>query len=86
MASEDLLPSDVKRPGNLKLPVSGCIVSMRERSVGAQSGAPPQKGKGKGKKNAKGPQIVKEFHLNGGSSPASVIPVSYTHLTLPTKA
>ena len=55
MASSDLLPSDLKRPGLLKQPVSGCIVSVRERSVGAregpaQSGAPPQKGKGKARK------------------------------------
>ncbi len=78
MASSDLLPSDLKRPGLMRQPVSGCIVSVRERTFGpregsAQNGTSPPKGKGKAKKNAKGPQIIKEFHLNGGSSPASVV-------------
>ena len=91
MASSDLLPSDLKRAGLLKQPVSGCIVSVRERTFGpregsAQNGAPPPKGKGKSKKNAKGPQIVKEFHLNGGSSPASVVLVEIWNPEVCTRA
>ena len=76
MASSDLVPSDLKRPGLLRQAVSGCIVALRERSLAVrdrsgESGSASQKGKGK--KRSKGPSTVKEFHLNGGNSPASVV-------------